>query len=211
MVTMEIMSSREEWLQKRTSYIGGSDAAAVIGRNPWMSNTELWEIKTGRKQQADISDKPYVKYGIAAEDHIRELYKLDHPEKFVEYVPNNIWLNDAHPFGHASLDGWITDENGRFGVLEIKTSEVMSKAAAEKWRDRIPDTYYIQLLHYFMITEARFANLRALLKFISRSEIRDYHIEREEVENDIDFLMAAEKEFADSIRADRCPNLIINF
>ena len=72
MVSMEIMKNRAEWLQKRTSYIGGSDAAAVIGRNPWMSNTELWEIKTGRRQQTDISDKPYVKYGIAAEDHIRE-------------------------------------------------------------------------------------------------------------------------------------------
>ena len=160
MVSMEIMKNRAEWLQKRTSYIGGSDAAAVIGRDPWMSNTELWEIKTGRSQQADISDKPYVKYGIAAEDHIRELYKLDHPEKFVEYVPNNIWLNDEKPFGHASLDGWITDENDRFGVLEIKTSEVMSKAAAEKWRGRIPDTYYIQLLHYFAITEAKFADPR---------------------------------------------------
>lgn len=210
MVTMEIMKNRAEWLQKRTSYIGGSDAAAVIGRNPWMSNTELWEIKTGRRQQADISDKPYVKYGIAAEDHIRELYKLDHPEKFVEYVPNNIWTNDEKPFGHASLDGWITDENDRFGVLEIKTSEVMSKAAAEKWRGRIPDTYYIQLLHYFAITEAKFADLRALIKFMSHSEIRDYHIEREEVENDIEYLITAEKEFAESIRADKCPDLIIN-
>ena len=86
----------------------------------------------------------------------------------------------------------------------------MSKAAAEKWRGRIPDTYYIQLLHYFAITEAKFADLRALIKFLSHSEIRDYHIEREEVENDIEYLITAEKEFAESIRADKCPDLIIN-
>lgn len=210
MVKMEILKSRDEWLKKRSSYIGGSDAAAVIGRNPWLSNTELWEIKTGRRKQADISDKPFVQYGIKAEDHIRELYKLDHPEKSVFYEPNNIWLNDRYPFAHASLDGWIKDETDRFGVLEIKTTEVMSKAAAEKWRGRIPDTYYIQLLHYFAITEAKFADLRALIKFMSHSEIRDYHIEREEVENDIEYLITTEKEFAESIRADKCPDLIIN-
>lgn len=210
MVKMEIMKSHEEWLKKRTSYIGGSDAAAVIGRNPWMSNTELWEIKTGRRKQADISDKPVVKYGIEAEEHIRELYKLDNPNKDVFYEPNNIWLNDRYPFAHASLDGWIKDEDDRFGILEIKTSEVMSGSAAAKWKDQIPPNYYCQLLHYLLVTEAKFADLRALIKFFSHIEIRDYHIERNEVEDDIAFLRSEEEKFAEYIKADKCPDLILN-
>lgn len=211
MVKMEILKSRDEWLKKRSSYIGGSDAAAVIGRNPWLSNTELWEIKTGRRKQADISDKPFVQYGIKAEDHIRELYKLDHPEKSVFYEPNNIWLNDRYPFAHASLDGWIKDEADRFGVLEIKTTEVMSGAAAAKWKDQIPENYFCQLLHYFLVTEAKFAELRALIKFMSHTELRDYHIERDEVEDDITYLRGEEEKFAEYIKADRCPDLIFNF
>lgn len=209
MVKMEILGSRSEWLEKRSSYIGGSDAASVIGLNPWRSNVELWEIKTGRRKAPDISDKPFVQYGIKAEDHIRELYKLDHPEKSVFYEPNNIWLNDRYPFAHASLDSWIKDEADRFGVLEIKTTEVMSGAAAAKWKDQIPPNYYCQILWYLMVTEAKFAELRALIKFLSHSEIRDYHIERSEVEEDIIYLKTEAEKFAECIKEDKPPALIL--
>ena len=67
MVEKKVFASREEWLQARNNRIGGSDAAAIIGLNPYMSNVDLWEIKTGRRQQEDISEKPCVKYGTEAE------------------------------------------------------------------------------------------------------------------------------------------------
>ena len=107
-----MFASREEWLQARNNRIGGSDAAAIIGLNPYMSNVELWEIKTGRRQQEDISQKPYVKYGTKAEKYLRELFKLDHPEYLVLYQENNMFFNDAYPWAHASLDGWLGSENG---------------------------------------------------------------------------------------------------
>ena len=53
--------TREQWLQERKKGIGGSDAAAVLGLNPYMTNVDLWKIKTGRKEQEDISEKPFVK------------------------------------------------------------------------------------------------------------------------------------------------------
>ena len=46
MVEMQILKSHEEWLKSRTR-IGGSDAAAIVGLNPWLSNQELYDIKTG--------------------------------------------------------------------------------------------------------------------------------------------------------------------
>ena len=70
--------SRQEWLQERKKGIGGSDAAAIIGLNPYMTNVDLWEIKTGRKEQEDISNKPCVKYGTEAEGPLRELFKLQY-------------------------------------------------------------------------------------------------------------------------------------
>lgn len=51
-VRMIQLTSREEWLKKRTSYVGGSEAAALVGKNPYMTNIDLYRIKTG--QQADI-------------------------------------------------------------------------------------------------------------------------------------------------------------
>ncbi|HMY01400.1 MAG TPA: YqaJ viral recombinase family protein, partial [Agitococcus sp.] len=40
--------SRSEWLAVRKQGIGGSDAAAAVGLNPYQSQLELWMIKTGR-------------------------------------------------------------------------------------------------------------------------------------------------------------------
>lgn len=74
---------RTEWLQERKKGIGGSDAAAILGLNPYMSNVDLWEIKTGRKEQEDISEKECVKFGVAAEDHLRTLFALDYPRAII--------------------------------------------------------------------------------------------------------------------------------
>ena len=114
MVEMIVLKDREEWLQHRNR-IGGSDAAAIVGMNPYRSNVELWQIKTGQLEQEDISEKPYVKYGTEAEQYLRELFRLDFPEYTVCYEENNMFLSDKYPFGHASLDGWLSDEDGRKG------------------------------------------------------------------------------------------------
>ena len=37
----------DQWLDARHG-IGGSDASAVIGKNPYKSNQDLWMEKTGR-------------------------------------------------------------------------------------------------------------------------------------------------------------------
>ena len=75
-----VLGSREEWLQARRNHIGGSDASACVGMNPYKTNVELWEEKTGRRQSEDISGKDYVIYGTRAEEHLRELFILDFPE-----------------------------------------------------------------------------------------------------------------------------------
>lgn len=210
---MQVFKTREEWLNARTSFIGGSDASSIVGLNPYMTNVELWEIKTGRRKSLDISDKPYVKYGIQAEYHLRELFKLDFPQYTVYYEDNNIWTNDKYPFAHASLDGWLTDENGRKGVFENKTTEILQSMQREKWRDKIPDNYYIQVLHYLMVTEFDFAILKAQLKYEYSGNIslstKHYSIEREEVLEDIRYLEAAEREFAEYVKADKCPPLVL--
>lgn len=54
MVKMIVLKNREEWLRHRNR-IGGSDAAAIVNKNPYRSNVELWQIKTGQLEQEDIS------------------------------------------------------------------------------------------------------------------------------------------------------------
>lgn len=198
-ITMLELGSRDEWLQARGKRIGGSEASAVVGLNPYMSNTDLWSIKTGRREAEDISDKPYVRYGHDAEPLLRELFKLDFPDYKVGYRDNNLFLNSRYPWAHASLDGWLEDPEGRTGILEIKTTEILQSMQKEKWKDRIPDNYYLQVLHYMMVMEADFACLKAQLKYDYDGDIylqiRHYWIERQDVENDIRILSEKEEEF----------------
>lgn len=207
------LRSREEWLQKRTSYIGGSDASAIVGKNPYMTNVDLWELKTGRRKAQNLDDNVFVKYGHDAEPYLRELFALDFPEYKVEYVENNIWTNEALPFAHASLDGWLTDKDGRFGILEIKTTNILQSMQKEKWHDRIPDNYYVQVIHYMAVLNADFAVLKAQLKFDYGGDImlttRHYWIERSDVESDIEYLIEAERDFAKAIKEDRRPALLL--
>lgn len=213
MVTMKTFHGREDWLQARRGFIGGSDAAAVVGLNPYKDNVTLWLEKTGQAVAEDISEKPYVKYGTQAEDHLRELFRLDFPEYQVFYEPDNMWFNDRFPFAHASLDGWLTDQNGRQGILEIKTTNILQSMQKEKWNHRIPDNYFIQLLHYLMVTEFDFAILKAQLKFDYGGDIvlqtRHYRIERPEVEEDIKYLQYSEQKFWKQVQERRQPALIL--
>jgi putative phage-type endonuclease len=213
MIQMRTYDTREEWLKARESYIGGSDAAAVLGMNPWMSNTELWEIKTGRRKKTFLDDNEFVKYGHAAEPLLRELFKLDYPEMEVFYEEGNMWTNDRFPFGHASLDGWLKDEFGRLGILEIKTSNLLNKSMSDKWKDQIPDNYYLQCLHYMMVLEADFAIVKAQLKSERDGDVylqtKHYWIERRDVEEDIETLREAEEEFYQCILKDKEPALIL--
>lgn len=214
MINMLTLKSREEWLKKRMSYIGGSEASCIVGMNQYTTNVELWELKTGRRQAEDISDKPFVKYGTNAEKYLRELFKLDFPQFDVHYVDNNMWLNSDYPFAHASLDGWLIEkETGKRGILEIKTTNILQSLQKEKWRGRIPDNYFIQVLHYLMVTGFDFVILKAQLKYDYDGDImlntRHYKIEREEVLEDIEFLKKAEKEFYEYIKNDMQPPLVL--
>ena len=231
-VEMLTLNNREEWLQNRLKGLGGSEISAVVGCNPYMDNITLWEYKTGRRTPEDISEKPFVKYGNQAEYHLRELFKLDFPEYSVGYVENNSFKNSKYPWALASLDGWLeeletvtsynddgnvidseTRPTGRKGVLEIKTTEILQSMQKEKWNNQIPMNYFCQVLFYMAVYEADFAVLKAQLKTVFNGvpylQTKHYHIERSEVEADIDYLMKKGAEFWQYVLTDTKPPLVL--
>ena len=213
-VHMTILKDRDEWLENRKKYIGGSEASAVIGMNPYQTNVDLWMIKTGRREPEDISDKPYVKYGTEAEQYLRELFKLDFPQYEVQYQENNSYTNDKYPWAAASLDGMLIEKStGRKGILEIKTTEILRSMQKEQWDHRIPDSYYCQLCQYFAVTEFDYAILKCQMKTVFDGipylQTKHYVIERSDVEDDIDYLMKEEKKFWRFVKEDRMPNLVL--
>lgn len=211
-ITRIQFDSMEEWLVNRKG-IGGSDASAILGLNPYKTNQELWMEKKGQMSPVDISGKSYVKYGNDAEPLLRALFALDYPEYKVEYYDNNMIINKKYPWAHASLDGELIDSEGRRGILEIKTSNILQSMQWEKWDNRIPDNYYIQVLHYLLVTEYDFVVLKAQLKRVRDGEVRlttkHYHIEREEVLDDIEMLKNEEEKFWHSLQSGQEPGLLL--
>lgn len=205
-------ADRPSWLEARKRGIGGSDAGAAIGANKYKSNVDLWREKAGLTEPEDISDKPAVKFGKQAEEHIRALFMLEHPEYVVDYHEFYMYLNDTYPFIYATLDGELTDENGRRGILEIKTSTIQNAQGWGEWKDGIPQSYYVQVLHQLAATDWDFAILYAYLRTPysdTKARLIERTIEREDVEGDIRYLIEQECKFWQSVKSGERPPLIL--
>lgn len=201
--------SREEWLECRRQGIGGSDAGAAVGCNPWKSQHALWMEKTGRVIPEDIGDKPAVKFGKLAEEHVRALFLLDHPELSCEYHEFRMYASDKYPWMYATLDGELTEtETGRRGIYEGKTTEIKRPEQWDEWDGRIPQHYYVQLLHQMLACEwAEFAVLFACIRYTTkdgerRMMMREYPIERKDVAEDLAWLEMQEKSFWHKVQSD---------
>lgn len=205
---------KETWLNVRTNGIGGSDASAIVGRNPYMTNVELWEIKTGRREQTDISGKECVQYGIDAEPLLIQMFALDYPAYEVTHKDYDIRHHPKYDFIFGSLDGELKNkETGEYGVLEIKTTNILQSMQNEKWNDRVPDNYFCQVLQYLMVTGYSFAILKAQLKYEYNGEVKlttkHYRFNAEDYREDMDFLLAEELKFWECVQSDKCPNLVL--
>lgn len=207
------IEDHDTWIKERMNGIGGSESGTVLGINPWCSNVQLWRYKMGIEIPPDISDKPAVKFGKVAEEHIRELFRLDYPNMELDYHAYWIYRNDSIPWQFATLDGELTDEAGRRGVLEIKTTTIQNKAQWDEWENGIPQRYYAQVLHQLSATGCEFAILRAYIRWYKDGElrvtVRDYRIERKDVLDDIAYLCEQEQRFMDCVNSGKQPAAII--
>lgn len=208
------INSREEWLKARQNQgIGGSEAGCILGKNKYKTNVDLWQEKTGRKEQPDLSNNSAVQFGKFAEPLLRELFKQDYPQYIVNYHEFDLYVNDKYPFIFATLDGEITTADGKRGILEIKTTTIQNKLQWDDWDNKIPDSYYVQILHQLAATGWDFAILKAYIRYYVDGEvrvtIRHYRIERQDVLTDIQYLIKAECEFWEKVQNDEQPPLLL--
>ena len=116
---------RAQWLVGRCRGIGGSEAAAAIGRSPWKTALTLWKEKTGAQAAPDLSGNEAVELGRRMEPAIRDFFMAQYPGYELYYGAYDILYQSDRPWLFATLDGELTEtDTGRKGILEIKTSTV---------------------------------------------------------------------------------------
>lgn len=172
---------KESWLQYRKQGIGGSDAGAVCGLNPYRTAIQVYYDKTSDATE-DI-DNEAMRQGRELEEYVAKRF-CEASGKRVRRA-NAMFYDEKNPFMLADVDRMIVGENAG---LECKTASPYSE---EKWRDdKIPLSYQLQCYHYMSVCNADAWYIAVL---IYGRDFKYYRIERdnEVIEN----LIRIEKEF----------------
>lgn len=168
------MYSKQEWLNLRQNYIGGSDAAAVMSCNPWRTPFQVFAEKKGLVKRQPAGEAAY--FGNMFESLLVEEFCKRTGYKSVS-VPF-VFQSAQSPWLIADLDSVVNLGNGKFGVLEIKTTNTFS--GADEWSNgevgNLPLPYYIQCQEYLYVTGLNIAFIACLIggqKFIYQEIQRD--------------------------------------
>lgn len=191
---------RDEWLNVRRQGIGGSDAAAAIGLNPYKSALELWMEKTGRAlqlPQIDPTDEESPTYwGTILEPIVAAHYTkrtgsrvrkvnavLQHPDADKAWMLANI---DREVMGSPDVQ-----------ILECKTAGING---AKLWKQGVPEYVQIQVHHQLAVTGKQAADVAVLL---GGQHLEIHRIERDErlIEN----LIQLERAFWHYVESDTPP------
>ncbi len=167
-LTATLGLDKEEWLRCRKQGLGGSDAGAVCGLNPYRTAIQVYQDKT--TDEIEDIDNEAMRQGREFEDYVARRF-MEATGKKVRKA-NFMYYDEEHPFMLADVDRMIVGENAG---LECKTA---SPYMAEKWADgKIPLSYQIQCLHYMSVCKADAWYIAVL---IYGREFKYYKIERDE-------------------------------
>ena len=158
----------------RTKYIGGSDAASVLGISPWRSQFQLWRDKTepAMPENNDPARQRVLDRGKRMEPYVCDLLAAETGLQIIKR--NQRYIDKEFPFLAAEIDAEAaTGEN-----IEIKT---VSPFKARDWgeldTDEIPVYYTAQAQHGMMITGAKICVFGVL---IGGDDFRIYRVPRDD-------------------------------
>ena len=183
--------SHDEWLDHRQKSIGGSDASSIIGLNPWSSPYSVWADKLGKIPPKE--DNEAMRQGRDLEAYVAQRFCEATGKKVRR--ENNILINPDYPFAHANVDRMVVGEDAG---LECKTTSVLNMKNFKN--GAFPDTYYVQCVHYMMVTGCKKWYLAVL---VLNRDFMVFEIERDEEE--IQALAKSEEAFWELVQKQTAP------
>lgn len=138
--------SNADWLRLRKSGIGGSDAGAICGVNPYSSAMKVFRDKTST--EVEELDYEAVRIGHDLEGYVAQRFTEATGLKVRK--SNFMYRSKEYPFMIADVDRLVVGEDAG---LECKTASAYN---ADKWADgNIPLHYVMQCYHYMAVTGRR--------------------------------------------------------
>lgn len=190
--------TRDDWLAVRRTGIGGSDAAAAVGLNPYMSPLELWLDKTGRGEGLpgpDSNDTTSPTYwGTLLEPIVAASYTKQTGNR-VRRV-NAVLRHATIPFMLANVDREVVGCRD-VQLLECKTA---GEFGARLWRAGVPEYVELQVQHQLAVTGKSAAHVAVLL---CGQALEVFRVERDDAL--IGRLIELEAQFWQYVECDKPP------
>lgn len=157
----------------RSLYIGGSDAAAILGLSPWKTTLDVYLDKiVGKNEEVDASKAKIFARGKRMEPYIIDLFAEE--TGLVIARRGCRYQHPEYPFLCAEIDAEA--ESGE--NIEIKT---VHPFASKDWgvmdTDEIPVYYAAQAMHGLMVTGKQVCIFGAM---IGMDDFRTYRVDRDE-------------------------------
>lgn len=146
--------SEEAWIEARRNGIGASEAATVLGENPFGDPLALYCHKLGIVPGDDLSANEAVEWGKRLEPAVADKYESETGRALFDLGRFTSAYNHAFPWAFATLDRIVIPCNGDChagepGVLEIKTTSARNEGL---WENGVPRLPWIQIQHQLAVT-----------------------------------------------------------
>jgi len=191
------MSLTQAQLEERRTGVGGSDAATVLGLNPFTTAYELYLDKLGEAPPEDENFLKEARYwGSVLEQPVCDRYAEE--TGFKVQRANQLIRSKEHPFMIANIDRKVVGEDRKIG-FEAKTA-ARPDGWGESGSNEIPPYIMLQCQHYLAVTGYDVWDLAVL---IGNRDYRSFRIVP--IEEIISQLVEAEEEFWDRVQAKVAP------
>ena len=146
--------TEDEWRKQRRLGIGGSDIAAICGKNPWRTSLDVYLDKI--EKAPDVPEKEAMRWGKVLEPVVAN--EFTERTKLKTEEVHAILQHAKHDWALANIDRLVI-EPGDNGILEIKTT-----GWGGDWEEGIPDHVMLQVLWYLGVTGLSHSYVAALIK-----------------------------------------------
>lgn len=169
------MLNNQDFAEKRSKSLGGSDMGAILGLSPYRTAVDVWLEKTG--QVVEQSDSLPLRFGQFAESFIADEYARITQQKLIH--PLETFTHPTHTYMTGHIDRLVVDANGLpLKILECKTANPFRQSGwGELGSDEVPMAYLVQCQWYMMLTGLVETDLAVLL---GNTDFRVYKIQADQ-------------------------------
>ena len=182
---------RERWLNARRDGVGASEAAAVVGLNPYRTALEVYFDKLGVLPR---QESRRTQVGTLIEPVIARLYEAETGRTATAAQVH--FVHPVWPWMMATVD-YVTEGPGGERVLEVKR---VGYGGARDWRNGPPVYYTLQVQQQLACMDFECGEIAAL---IGDDEFAIYSVARDDAQ--IATLAEAERKFMDAVRSETPP------